>query len=154
MAGRVLQNDLSGWKDREKVNIYYNIKKLFASAGNLLHPHREKQERLMSRIKELKELSSIASEAGIHSMYQSLNKEANELFMEYLVLCFLDGMSFLLPHAVAMWLLSIKFSTVFLPFSLPWVGNQIGIIVWYPLCAVVYYAGRGYYRKKFSSNPV
>ncbi|WP_104373373.1 hypothetical protein [Desulfocucumis palustris] len=145
MAGKVLRGDLSEWKGLEKVK---NYKKIFALAKNLLHPHREKQERLMSRIKELRELSSIASEAGMHSMYQSLNKEANELFMEYLVLCFLDGMSFLLPHAVILWLLSIKFSTLALPVSLPWVGNQIGIIVLYPLCAVAFYAGRGYYRKR------
>lgn len=149
MASKVLLGNIREFKGREIVDFCKNISRF---ADKLLHPHREKQEKLLARVKELKELSTLASEAGIPSMYRSLNRETNEVFMEYLMFCFLDGISFLLPHALAIWLLSSKFSSIALPVSLPWLGNQISIMIWYPLCAVIYYAGRKYLKRK-PANP-
>ena len=147
LSDKVLLGNIKDYKGREIVSF---CKGIGCFTEKLLHPHREKQEKLLARVKELKELSAIASEAGMHSMYQSLNRESNEVFMEYLMCCFLDGISFLLPHALAIWLLSLKFSNVVLPVSLPWLGNQVSIMIWYPLCAVIYYAGRKYFKRKSS----
>lgn len=138
-----------GWRIKD-FGIIGTLKRYHQSdrLNKLLHPHRAKQAELMARIKELRELSVIATDAGMPEMYQSLNREANELLMEYFVLSFLEGIRFLLPHVVAIWLLSIKFSIITLPVSLPGIGNQIGIIAWYPLCAIAYYIGKKYFKKR------
>lgn len=138
-----------GWRIKD-FGIINSFRQVYHSDRfqKLLHPYSDKQEETMSRIKELKELSVIATEAGMPGMYQSLNREANELLMQYLVYAFFDGIRFLLPHVVAIWLLSIKFSIINLPLSLPGIGNQIGIIAWYPLCVIGYYIGKKYMKKK------
>lgn len=125
------------------------MKELLKIIDKIIHPNRKKQEEMMKRINELKELSVIASEHGINAIYRSLNREMNELFMQYMVFAFLDGVIFLIPHFFMIWMLSLKFSIITLPFNMPGgLGNQIGIVAWYPLCAISYYVIRWRMRKK------
>lgn len=123
------------------VNIYSNLQLFFNSerVQDFINPYRKKQEEKMARIQELKELEAIAAEYGHKNIYKSLNVEMNQLLMEYLGLCFLDGLKFLLPHVVAIWILGIKFSVIHLPYIAPETGGGINIVVWYPVCAIIYY---------------
>lgn len=120
------------------VDICLWIKKV----NKLLHPHRDRQEKLMSGMTEYKELSALALENDNKTMYLLLQREMSELFYEYLTLCFLDGIGTLIPHALAMWLISLCLPVLTLPFSLPLFGHEVGVIVWYPLVVVLFYVMR------------
>lgn len=117
----------------------------------ILHPHRGKQEKLMSRMVEYRELSSLALESENRVMYSLLQREMNEMFCEYLTWCFLDGIGYLIPHALVMWLISARFPYFTFPFDLPLIGNQVSVIVWYPLAMILYYVTRWLVRKRTSS---
>lgn len=101
------------------------------------HPNREKQEEIMKRLSEFKELSMIAAQLGDQATYRNLQIEANQMFMQYIVTVFFDSLCFLLPHFILMWILSINFRFIHLPFSIPGLGSEIGIIVWYPVIAIL-----------------
>ncbi|HHW43208.1 hypothetical protein GFC01_11325 [Desulfofundulus thermobenzoicus] len=117
--------------------------------NRLLHPHRARQEKLMSRMTEYRELSSLAMEIGDRTTYAMLQREMNEMFCEYLAWCFLDGIGFLIPHALFMWLLSLKFRVI----SLPAIGSEVNIIIWYPLLAIMFYLLRWRWRKRQTRTP-
>jgi len=114
----------------------------------LLHPHREKQEKLLARMAEYRELSSLALESDNEAMYSLLQRELNEMFCEYLTWCFLDGIGYLIPHALVMWLISLRFPVLNLPFALPWLGSDAPVIVWYPLLVIAFYILRRLVRKR------
>lgn len=108
----------------------------------VLHPHRKKQEKLMSRMAEYRELASLAYENDNKDMYTLLQRELNEMFCEYLTWSFLDGIGFLIPHVLIMGLISFWLPYFTLPFKLPVIGNHAYVIVWYPLMIIIYYVGR------------
>lgn len=125
--------------------------------NQMLHPHRERQEKLISRMAEYRELSSLALESDHKVMYSLLQREMNEIFCEYLTWCFLDGIGFLIPHILIMWLISLRFPVVVLPFDLPLIGNEAGVIIWYPLVVITFYVTRWLVRKRTNGivvNPV
>ena len=113
----------------------------------ILHPHRKKQEKLMSRMSEYRELASLAYEHDNKDMYKLLQRELNEMFCEYLTWSFLDGVGFLIPHFLVMGFISLWLPYFTLPFNLPVIGNHAYVIVWYPLAMIIYYVGRRLQRK-------
>lgn len=119
----------------------------FEIIDKVLHPHRKKQEKLMSRMVEYRELASLAYENENQAMYSLLQRELNEMFCEYLTWAFLDGIGFLIPHVFIMGLISLWLPDFTLPFNLPLIGNHAYVIVWYPLVMIIYYIGRRLQRK-------
>lgn len=118
----------------------------------LLHPHRDRQERLMSRIMELRELSAVAAEIGDRAVYNMLQRQMNEMFCQYLAFAFLDGVGLLIPHVLFMWLLSLRFRIITLPFDLPGLGSQLNIIIWYPISVLIFYLIRRWFKKRYLHN--
>lgn len=111
-------------------------------ANKILHPHEARQEAALKKLFEYRELSSLALETGNEMIYSCFQKELNQILMEYLSWCFLDGIGWLVPHVVAMWLLNLLEPSIKLPFALPYVGTQLPVIVWYPTMAILFYTGR------------
>jgi hypothetical protein len=101
------------------------------------HPNREKQEEIMTCLSEFKELSTVAVQLGDQAAYKNLQIEMNQMFMQYMVTVFFDSLRFLLPHFIMMWLLSINYRFINLPFAIPGLGSEIGIVVWYPVAAIL-----------------
>lgn len=122
------------------------------SGFNFLFWHKEKQKKLIQRIGELRELSGLAAEAGAPAVYQSLQKEANELLMEYLALCFIDGIYFLLPHVLVLAVLSHFWPVVNLPDGAPFYGWKVSSVVWYPVLVIMYYLGKNLIRHTFKKQ--
>ncbi len=101
------------------------------------HPNRGKQEEIRNRLKELQELSNIAMEIGNRQIYRNLQVEMNELFMKYLTFAFFDGLRFLVPHLFLLAIITSQVRFIYLPFELPLFGNEIGIILIYPVVAIL-----------------
>ena len=112
-----------------------------------LHPHRARQKEALGKLLEYRELSSLALESGNEAIYSYLQKEMNQTFMEFLIWCFLDGIGSMIPHVAVMWLLSLWMPSIPLAFRLPYVGDRLPVIVWYPALAISFYAGRWLVRK-------
>lgn len=115
--------------------VFWNV--LRELSDKWFHPNREKQEEIMTRLSEFKELSAVAVQLGDQAAYKNLQIEMNQMFMQYMVTVFFDSLRFLLPHFIMMWLLSINFRFINLPFSIPGLGSEIGIVVWYPVAAIL-----------------
>ncbi|WP_088226020.1 hypothetical protein [Desulfosporosinus sp. FKB] len=119
----------------------------FEIIDKVLHPHRKKQDKLMARMVEYRELASLAYEHDNKDMYTLLQRELNEMFCEYLSWSFLDGIGFLIPHFFIMGFISLWLPYFTLPFDLPVIGNHVSVIIWYPLVMIAYYVGRRLLRK-------
>jgi hypothetical protein len=126
----------------------------FEIIDKVLHPHRKKQEKLISRMTEYRELASLAFENENRAMYSLLQRELNEMFCEYLAWAFLDGIGFLIPHFLIMGLISLWLPYLILPFNLPVIGNHAYVIVWYPIAMIIYYVARRLLRKCIGSVQV
>jgi len=113
----------------------------------LLHPHQTRQEEAMTRLREYRELSSLALESGNEAIYFCLQRDMNQAIMEFLTWCFLDGIGSLIPHVAVMWLISLWIPAIRLAFSLPWFGNQLPVIAWYPALLISLYIARALVRK-------
>lgn len=103
------------------------------------HPNRIQQEHILTRIKELQELSSIALEIENHQIYKNLQTEQNELFLKYLMYAFFDGLRFILPHMFLLGLISRQINTISLPVALPLIGDQVGILFAYLVMAILFH---------------
>lgn len=101
------------------------------------HPNRKEQEEMMTRLTEYKELSSVAVQLGDKAAYRNLQIEMNQIFMKYMVTVFFDGLRFLLPHFIILAILSAYVQSIKLSFIIPGLGGEIGILVWYPVAAIL-----------------
>lgn len=101
------------------------------------HPNRDEQEKMINRLTEFKELSAVAVQLSDKVAYRNLQIEMNQLFMQYLVTVFFDGLRFLLPHIIILAILSTYVQTIQLSFIIPGLGGEIGILVWYPVVAIL-----------------
>ena len=102
----------------------------------LKDPHRKKMEGLKSRYKDLNDLSQVAVEIGDEAAYRSLQLEMKEVFFEIFSFSIIDGLYWLLPHVLFITVLSLRFSMIHL------FGREIGIYIWYPVCAIIVYLVR------------
>lgn len=96
-------------------------------------PHKEKMEELKKRYKDLNDLSQVAVEIGDGAAYQSLQTEMKEVFLEIFSLAIVEGLYALLPHVLLIALLSTRFNTITV------LGQDVGIYIWYPVCAIILY---------------
>ncbi len=98
----------------------------------MLHRHRSSMERLSGEMNGRKELAAAAIESGNGQMYLLLQRELNDMYLRYLSWSFLDGVGFLIPHVLAVWIIG-----VLLPHQLlPWPGGSISVLIWYAAAAV------------------
>lgn len=115
----------------------------------LFHPNKAKQEEIQNRLKELQELSQVAMEIDNKQIYKNLQIEMNELFMKYLVYVFFDGLRFIVPHLFLLAIITSKVRFIYLPVDLPMLGNEVGIVLLYPVMAIMaHYAYKRYRNKK------
>lgn len=112
------------------------------------HPNRKKQEQLQNRIKELQELSQIALEIGNHQIYRNLQTESNELLMKYLTTVFFDGLRFLVPHLFILAIITSKIRFIYLPVSIPLLGDEIAVALAYPVLALLLHILYKRYKKR------
>jgi len=103
----------------------------------IFHPNKDKQEEIQNRLKEMQELTKIAAEIGDRQIYKSLNTEMNELFMKYLMYVFFDGLRFIAPHFLLLAIITSKVNFIYLPVDLPLLGNEIGVVLLYPVLAIM-----------------
>jgi hypothetical protein len=103
---------------------------------------------LQNRIQELQELSKIALEIGNHQIYRNLQTESNELFMKYLTYVFFDGLRFLVPHLFILAIITSQIRFIYLPVSLPVLGNEIAVVLAYPVLAILLHILYKRYKKR------
>lgn len=119
-------------------------------------PHRNKMEKLKSRYKDLNDLSQVAVEIGDEAAYRSLQSEVKEVFFDIFSLAIVEGLYSLLPHILLITVLSMRFNIITL------FGREIGIYIWYPVCAILLYLIRkrkisqaiSFLRKKISGRTI
>lgn len=114
------------------------------------HPNRKEQEEMMSRLTNYKELSSVAVQLGDMAAYRNLQIEMNQIFMKYMVTVFFDGLRFLLPHLIILAVLSTYVDSIKLSFIIPGLGGEIGILVWYPVVAILAHVTHKRLKKRLS----
>ncbi len=114
----------------------------------LFHPNKAKQEEIQNRLKELQELSQIAMEIENKQIYKNLQVEMNELFMKYLVYVFFDGLRFIVPHLFLLAIITSKVRFIYLPVDLPLLGNEVGIVLLYPVMAILAHFAYKRYRSR------
>lgn len=102
-------------------------------------------------MKDYSELSALALEHGNAPMHRLLQRQLNDLYLEYLAWSFLDGVWFMLPHVLAMYAFSLMMPEVGLPLSLPWLGSRLPVLLWYPPAALA--AGLLYRRLRRGRRP-
>ncbi len=100
------------------------------------NPHKHKKEKLLEDIKRYNQLSNDAVELGDYEAYRAVQSKMKEAYLEFLAASFCDSMIFILPHVLIMWLLSLKYR--YISFG----DIKIEVIVWYPLCILMYYIGK------------
>jgi len=103
------------------------------------HPNRVEQEKLQDRIKEMQELSKLALEIKNKQIYKNLQIESNELFMKYLTFVFFDGLRFLVPHLFLLAVINTQINFISLPVNLPGLGNEVSIVLVYPVLAIMFH---------------
>ncbi|HBX23148.1 MAG TPA: hypothetical protein DEF34_05895 [Desulfotomaculum sp.] len=123
----------------------FNYAKLW---DKIFHPNRAKQEEIQNRLKEMQELSKLATEIGNKQIYKNLQVEMNELFMKYLTYVFFDGLRFIAPHFLLLAIITSKVSFIYLPVNLPLFGNEIGVVLLYPVMAILAHFAYKRFRSK------
>jgi len=112
----------------------FNFEQLW---DKIFHPNKAKQEEIQNRLKEMQELSKLATEIGNKQIYKNLQIEMNELFMKYLTYAFFDGLRFIVPHFFLLAIITSKVSFIYLPVNLPLLGNEVGVVLLYPIVAIM-----------------
>lgn len=90
----------------------------------LKDPHSKKVQHYKGRYQELDALSNVAIEIGDAAAYKSLQAEMKEVFFDYLTSVAVDSIYKLVPHVLIIWLISLKWPYVTIPF----VNWQLGIL--------------------------
>jgi len=114
----------------------------------IFHPNKAKQEEIQNRLKEMQELSKLATEIGNKQIYKNLQIEMNELFMKYLTYAFFDGLRFIVPHLFLLAIITSKVRFIYLPVDLPLLGNELGIVLLYPVMAILAHFAYKRFRSK------
>lgn len=104
----------------------------------LKDPHTEKVQLYKERYQELDSLSNVAIEIGDEAAYKSLQSEMREVFFDYLTALVVDSIYKLVPHVLIIWLISLKWASVTVPFT----NWRISILGAYLLAYFLFYTGK------------
>lgn len=104
----------------------------------LKDPHAKKVQHHKERYRELDDLSQVAVDIGDGAAYKSLQAEMREVFFDYLTAIVVDSIYKLVPHVLIIWLISLKYPTITIPF----VNWQVSILGAYLLMYFLFHAGK------------
>ena len=104
----------------------------------LKDPHAKRVQQHKGRYQELDDLSNIAIEIGDEMAYKSLQSELREVFFDYTTAIVVDSIYKLVPHVLIIWLISLKWPTITVPF----VDWQVNILGFYLLSYMIFPLGK------------
>ena len=114
------------------------MKKVSELVRFLKDPHAERINKHKGRYEELQDLSNVAVEIGNAAAYKSLQTEMKEVFFDYLTAIVVDSVYKLVPHVLIIWLISLKWPIITVPF-MNW---QVNILGAYLLLYVLFHIGQ------------
>lgn len=114
------------------------MKKVSELVKLLKDPNTKKVQQYKERYQELDELSDVAVEIGDAVAYKSLQAEMREVFFDYLTIVAVDSMYKLVPHVLIIWIISMKWPTIKIPF----VNWQVSILGAYLVSYILFYVGK------------
>jgi len=97
------------------------------------------KDKLMAKIKEYSELSSDASNAGVRNMYAALQKQGNEVLMQYYVVLYREAVVELALHVLVLGIIQNYYPVHVLNFSIQvWgLGDGLSSVGWYIISAIL-----------------
>ncbi|GAB6156204.1 hypothetical protein JCM17380_49560 [Desulfosporosinus burensis] len=104
----------------------------------LKDPHAKRVQQHKGRYQELDDLSNIAIEIGDEMAYKSLQSELREVFFDYTTAIVVDSIYKLVPHVLIIWLISLKWPTITVPF----VDWKVNILGFYLLSYMIFHLGK------------
>ncbi|HZK53472.1 MAG TPA: hypothetical protein VFC84_04665 [Desulfosporosinus sp.] len=104
----------------------------------LKDPHSEKVQQYKGRFQELDELSRVAVEVGDAVAYKSVEVEMKEVFFDYLTAIVVDSIYKLVPHVLIIWVISMKWPIITIPFT----NWQVSMFGAYLLTYFLYQIGK------------
>lgn len=114
------------------------MKKVFEFLRFLKDPHSKKVQQYKGRFQELDELSHVAVEVGDAVAYRSLEAEMKEVFFDYLTAIVVDSIYKLVPHVLIIWVISMKYPMITIPFT----NSQVSMFGAYLLTYFLYQLGK------------
>ena len=104
----------------------------------LKDPHTEKIQKFKEQYQELDELSDVSVQIGDAIAYKSLQAEMKEVFFDYLTAVAIDSIYKLVPHVLIIWVISLKWPNITIPF----VNWQVGILGAYLVVYFLFHIGK------------
>lgn len=104
----------------------------------LKDPHAKKVQHYKERYQELDDLSNVAVEIGDEEAYKSLQVEMKEVFFDYLAAVAVDSIYKLAPHVLIIWVISLKWPNITIPF----VNWKVSIFGVYLVTFVLFQVGK------------
>jgi len=114
------------------------MKKVSELVKFLKDPHTKKVQQYKERYQELDALSQVAVEIGDAVAYKSLEVEMREVFFDYLTAVAIDSIYRLVPHVLIIWLISLKWPNITIPF----VDWQVSILGAYLVTYILFHVGK------------
>ncbi|AET65856.1 hypothetical protein Desor_0103 [Desulfosporosinus orientis DSM 765] len=114
------------------------MKKVSELVKFLKDPHAKKVQNYKERYQELDDLSHVAAEIGDAAAYKSLEAEMREVFFDYLTAVVVDSIYRLVPHVLIIWIISLKWPYITVPF----VDWQVSILGVYLSAYLLFHAGK------------
>ena len=99
--------------------------KLFELLKFFKDPHTGKIQKFKDQYQELDELSNVSVQIGDVVAYKSLQAEMKEVFFDYLTAVAVDSIYKLVPHVLIIWVISLKWPNITIPF-LNWQVSILG----------------------------
>jgi len=114
------------------------MKKVSELVKFLKDPHSKKFQQYKERYQELDDLSQVVVDIGDAAAYKSLEAEMKEVFFDYLTAVAVDSIYKLVPHVLIIWLISLKWPTITIPF----VNWQVSILGAYLVMYILLHIGK------------
>lgn len=114
------------------------MKKVSELVKFLKDPHSKKVQQYKERYQELDDLSQVAVEIGDAMAYKSLETEMREVFFDYLTAVGINSIYRLVPHVLIIWIISLKWPNITIPF----VNWQVGILGAYLVTYLLFHVGK------------
>ena len=114
------------------------MKKVSDLVKFLKDPHSKKVQHYKERYQELDDLSQVAVDIGDAVAYKSLEAEMKEVFFDYLTAVAVDSIYNLAPHVLIIWVISLKWPNITIPF----VNWQVGILGAYLVSYFLFHIGK------------
>lgn len=92
------------------------MKKVSELVKFLKDPHSKKVQHYKERYQELDDLLQVAVEIGDAEAYKSIEVEMREVFFEYLSAVVVDSIYRLAPYVLIIWVISLKWPNITIPF--------------------------------------